>query len=318
MARREILLESGTNEVEFIEFLLGDQSFGVNVAKIREIITYNPASISAVPDAFHSVMGMFILRDATLPLIDLKKHMGVEEESTSNHQKVVLVCEFNDLINGFLVDGVNQIHRCSWDSIEPLSPFISQFSPSVTSSITIDKKNILLIDLEHIITDIYPATKLIYSEDDDPEHAMNIPKRHHEREHVHIILAEDSPIVRSSVKRITDEVGYTKITVFDNGEDAYRLVESLVEKAKKENRNVMDFLSAVVTDIEMPKMDGLTVCKKIKSDLNLTQMPVIIFSSLINDQMIAKCRSVGADSWANKLKIQDLIHTLDKLCLEPE
>jgi len=316
MARREILLESGTNEVEIIEFLLGSQSFGVNVAKVREILQYSPNSVTAVPDTFHSVMGMFILREATVSLIDLMAHIGLKHERSETDRKVVMVCEFNNMVNGFLVDGVVEIHRCSWSDITPISPFISQFGPSVTSSITINGRNILLLDLEHVITDIYPETKLIYSEEQDPEHANDIVERHVDREHVRVILAEDSPIVRSSVKKITTEVGYTNITMFDNGMDAYLAVVEEAEKAEQEGKNILEYLHAVVSDIEMPQMDGLTLCRKVKEELGLKELPVIIFSSLVNDQMIQKCKSVNADAWSNKLEVADLIHLLDRFCLK--
>lgn len=319
-----ILTESGTNEIEFVEFILGAQSFGINVAKVREIISYEPDNVTAVPETYHSVVGMFILRDSTLPLIDLKTHLGLEEskeamENDSGYQqKVVLVCEFNDMVNGFIVDGVNQIRRCSWEDILPLSSFISQYKPSITSSVTIDGNNILMVDLEHVLTDIYPETRLVYSEDKDPEHASNIEKRHREREKVHVILADDSPIVRASVKKITDEVGYTNISMHDNGLDAYNQVQELASIAASEGKDIQDYVNIVISDIEMPQMDGLTVTRKIKEDLGLKNLPVIIFSSLINEQMIAKCQHVGADGWANKLKVSDLVHILDKYCLDKE
>lgn len=323
MARSVILTESGTNEVEFVEFLLGSQSFGVNVAKVREIISHNPDTISAVPEAYPTVIGMFILRDSTIPLIDLKTHLEIktkksEEEKEENRQKVVLICEFNEMINGFLVDGVNQIHRCSWRDIIPLSSFISQYRPSITSSVTIDGNNILLVDLEHVLADIYPSARFMYSEEEDPRHAENIEAQHHDREKVRVLLADDSPIVRASVKKITDNVGYTNMSMYDNGLAIYNEVKEMAEKAGAEGKSILDYISVVVTDIEMPQMDGLTVARKIKEDLGLKTLPVIIFSSLISEKMIRKCKSVGADGWANKLKIDDLIHILDKFCLGKE
>jgi len=314
--RQQILTESGTNEVEIIEFLLGQQSFGINVSKIREIVTYDRSNVTAIPDAYHSVIGMLLLRDATLPLVDLKRHMGIAKSVTEDARQVVLVCEFNKMVNGFLVDGVRQIHRCSWGDITPLSPFLSYYKPGITSSITLDGKNILMVDLEHIMVDIYPETKLVYSEKSVEAHTLDIAKRHHEREETHIIFAEDSPIVRSSVRKVTDQAGYNQITIFDNGLDTYMEIQKLAEKAKAKGVGIGEFVTAVLTDIEMPKMDGLTLCRKIKEDLRLTHLPVIMFSSLINDQMILKCKSVGADGWADKLQVEELIHVLDRFCVE--
>ncbi|MBF0170707.1 MAG: chemotaxis protein CheW, partial [Nitrospinae bacterium] len=233
MANR-ILLESGTNEVEIIEFLVGGQGFGVNVAKVREIVPYNPAAITAVPEAYPSVLGMFILRDSTIPLIDLRQHLEVAlDPHKGDSPQVVMVCEFNEMVNGFLVDGVNQIHRCSWDAISPISTYISQYRPSVTSSIKIDDRNILLIDLEHIIADIYPETRMVYHEEEDPQHAPDIEHRHEEREQIKVILAEDSPIVRASVKKVLTQTGYTDLEMFDNGQDAYDRVVEKNDEAKR-------------------------------------------------------------------------------------
>jgi two-component system chemotaxis response regulator CheV len=312
MASNRILLESGTNEVEIIEFMLGEQSFGVNVAKVREIVPYNPQAITAVPESYPSVLGMFILRDSTIPLIDLSHHLAVDEHRTVEGHQVVMVCEFNEMVNGFLVDGVNQIHRCSWNEISPISSYISQHGPSVTSSVKIDERNILLIDLEHIIADIYPETRMVYHEEEDPQHAKNIEQAHEDRHKVKVIVAEDSPIVRASVKKVLSETGYTDLELFDNGLDAYEKVVEYHDRAKREGRPINDLLQVVVTDIEMPRMDGLTMCRKIKQELRLTSLPVIVFSSLINDQMIGKCKSVGADDYAHKLKIEDLVHILDR------
>lgn len=316
-----ILTESGTNEIEFVEFILCGQSFGINVAKVREIIPYKPDNVTAVPESYHSVAGMFILRDSTLPLIDLKAHLGLEDskeamESDSGYkQKVVLVCEFNDMVNGFIVDGVNQIRRCSWQDIMPLSSFISQYKPSITSSVTIDGNNVMMVDLEHVLTDIYPKTRMVYTEDKGPEQTSDVKLRRDERKKIHVILADDSSIVRASVKKIADEVGYTNISMHDNGLSAYNQVEEFASIAASEDVSILNYVNIVISDIEMPQMDGLTVTKKIKDELGLKNLPVIIFSSLISDQMVKKCKSVGADGWANKMKVSELVHILDKYCL---
>ncbi|MDH5637912.1 MAG: chemotaxis protein [Nitrospinota bacterium] len=314
--RQQILTESGTNEVEIIEFLLGRQSFGINVSKVREIVSFDRSSVTAVPEAYHSVIGMLLLRENTLPLVDLKKHMSLPNYAATDLRQVVLVCEFNKMVNGFLVDGVRQIHRCSWDQIIPLSPFLSYFKPGITSSITLDDQNVLMVDLEHIMVDIYPETKLVYSEEVVEDHNLDIAKRHHEREETHLIFAEDSPIVRQSVKKVTEQAGYNNMTVFDNGEDTYHEIQKMAEKARARGVGIGEYVTAVLTDIEMPRMDGLTLCRKIKEELRLTHLPVIMFSSLINDQMINKCKSVGADGWADKLQVEELIHVLDKFCVE--
>ena len=125
--KREILLETGTNEMEIIEFYLGTQSFGINVQKLKEIIPFDPTAVTAVPERGHSMLGTLLLRGSTIPLIDLKEHMGQRvKEPGEDLRQVVLVCEFNGRVNGFMVDGVNRIHRVSWEDVMPMPAFIDQ------------------------------------------------------------------------------------------------------------------------------------------------------------------------------------------------
>ena len=146
--KREMLLESGTNEMEIIEFYLSGQSFGINVQKLKEIIPYNVEQVTKIPDSSDSVLGTLLLRGATIPLIDLKMHLAQRFDKTDGEvREVVLVCEFNGRTNGFMVDGVNQIHRVNWSEVQPMAPFIDQYSPRFTGSINIDGREILIVDL---------------------------------------------------------------------------------------------------------------------------------------------------------------------------
>ncbi|MCF6179964.1 MAG: chemotaxis protein CheW, partial [Geopsychrobacter sp.] len=161
---REILLESGTNEMEIIEFYLGEQSFGINVQKLKEIIPFDIEQVTAIPDSAESVLGTLLLRGSTIPLVDLKRHLGqrYSKSSAEEVREVVLVCEFNGRTNGFMVDGVNQIHRVSWDQVQPMAQFIDQYRPRFTGSINLDGREILIVDLEHIVAEFDPESALDY------------------------------------------------------------------------------------------------------------------------------------------------------------
>ncbi|MBI4664810.1 MAG: chemotaxis protein CheV [Nitrospinae bacterium] len=306
MNGQEILLESGTNEFEIVEFFVGSQSYGVNVAKVREIIQYDGKSITPIPEHHPAMLGLYYLRNETFPLIDLASILKNEHVSNSD-RRVILVCEFNTLVNGFLVDGVRQIHRCSWESVKPVANFVSQYRPMITSTVHFEDRQILILDLEHIISTIYPQSAVTYDED-------NLPASSLRREEAQIIVAEDSPLIRDAVIKILKKVGYTNLTVFTNGKDAFAKVMEIKEEAESQRVPIKKFISGILTDIEMPQMDGLTLCRKVKMDAGI-DLPVIMFSSMINEQMAMKCREVGANAYTTKPQTSQLIELIDQYFL---
>ncbi len=314
--RQEILLESGTNEVEIIEFRLGTQSFGINVAKVREIIPYKDDDLTPIPDCHLSVMGMVTLRSRNIPIVNLNTHLNRPQADVDPNRRVVLICEFNELVTGFLVDGVNQIHRASWDSLKPMSAMMGGDNTRLTGSINIDEREILVLDVERIVTEIDPSTKMTYSDEDL---AVENASLHTvtTREQVRLILAEDSMVIRVSIEQILKKVGYLEVASFDNGKAAYEEIVRRKESAEKRGQPLSDVLTCLVTDIEMPQMDGLTLTKKVKKELKLP-VRVVIFSSLINEQMAIKCRDVGADAYITKPKAKTLVALIDRLTLEAD
>jgi len=154
----EILLESGTNEVEILEFFLGDQGFGINIAKIAQILPFDRAKLTVIPHSSPAFMGALLWQGRTIPLIDLKGFLHQSQQTIE--QPIVLVTEFNGVKNGFLTDGVNRIHRVSWGAISPMGPLLDRYSSACTGSIHIQDKDILLIDFEFIIASINPETSI--------------------------------------------------------------------------------------------------------------------------------------------------------------
>lgn len=301
----DILLDSGTNEVEILEFILGDQSFGINVAKVIQIIAYDDSHLTELPEVESSILGVLQWREHSVSLIDLNGALR-RKTKTGTERPIVLVTNFNAATNGFLIDSVNRIHRLSWDQIDPPSEFIEQYSSSITGSIHMDGREIQLIDFECIIAELFPETKL--------EFELDIPEAKSElkRENTKIIFAEDSKLIRTTMTSVLKKAGFN-ITVFENGKDALKHITRLKKKAEKDGKNITDLLNLVITDIEMPQMDGLTVCKLLKTELKLSDIPVIIFSSLINEQMKYKCVEVGADAYITKPQAATLVNMIDKL-----
>ncbi|MFH1842196.1 MAG: chemotaxis protein CheV [bacterium] len=317
MNQEGILLESGTNEVEILEFLLRGQSFGVNVAKIQAIVQYDESQVTKIPQSHHALIGMLDFRSVIIPLIDLTEEFEIQGcennriDENMQERRVVLVLEFNNEVSAVLADGVNRIHRISWEGIKPLSPVLSRHSSAFTGSTTIDNREILLFDLEKVLADILPHNKLTPNMADVTEDSLDIS-----RASKRVLLAEDSNFIRESLTQYLQAHGYTGVMAYRDGKAALNAIKKIKQEAEAEGESIAQRLDIVVTDIEMPKMDGLTLCKNIKEILGGKHLPVVMFSSLINEQMAAKCPSVGADIWISKPQFAQLVKIIDDLSLK--
>ncbi len=315
--KREILLESGTNEMEIIEFYVGSQPLGINVQKLKEIISYDEDNLTVLPGSQPTMLGVLMMRGTNIPLIDLKQHLkprNKEKTAPSDKRPVVLVCEFNHRINGFKVDDVNRIHRIRWSEVQPLAQFIDQFRPRFTGSVNIDGREILILDLEYIIGEFDPDSVLRVEEDHEMDKTgiEELKAAAPLRKDKIILMAEDSNAIRTNLKKILQDMGYTKLEAFVDGESCYKRIWEIKHAAEKAGETIDQHLNLVISDIEMPKMDGLTLCRKIKEDLGYKKLPVLLFSSLINPPMALKCDSVGADGYASKPEIAKLIRLMDE------
>ena len=320
--KQGILLESGTNEIELIEFYLGSQSFGINVHKLREIIPYDESKTTSLPESPPSVVGTFLVRGSTIPQIDLNVHLNRDPEVIAAEaglgRKVVLVCEFNRCVNGFLVDGVNQIYRISWQNIQPLSTVIGRYKPRFTGSFNIDGREIIVVDLEHIVAELDPEAGLSYlpSQEDEAAGAESELSLVERRGQQRLFIAEDSAIIRDSIVRLLSIAGYIQVSSFVDGEECYQEIMKLKRQLANGDNALGQSFDLLISDIEMPKMDGLTLCRRIKEDSMLKTIPVIMFSSLITEQMVHHCNQVGADGYMSKPQINELVKMIDSFLLK--
>ena len=285
-----ILLESGTNELEVLEFTLGNNHYGINVAKIREILTYQP--VTPVPNSHPSVEGIFMPRDTMITVVNLKRCLGMPEDG--ENKGLFIITNFNKLNIAFHVDAVIGIHRVSWESIiKPDSTINTENNSASTGVIKMDDKLIIILDFEKIVSDISPETGLKVSDVD------NMVSR--ERCDSPILIAEDSPLLSRLITDCLKKAGYTNLIVTMNGQEAWdKLTE--FEKAG----NVREKVHCIITDIEMPQMDGHRLTKLIKCDPEFSRIPVVIFSSLITDKLRHKGESVGADDQISKPEVTQL------------
>lgn len=295
-----ILLESGTNELEIVEFEVANNKFGINVIKVKEII--QPIPVTFIPHVHPHVEGIIQLRGEVLPVVDMLKVLGIPTENRNPQQKYI-VAEFNKQRVVFHVDNVTQIHRISWDQIEKPSDMYQGGTSQVIGVIKSQEEMILLLDFERIMVDINPESSI------SVDAVKKLGKR--ERTEKKVVIAEDSPLLRKLLFDTMNEAGYVNTEFFENGRDAYEYLETLAKADKQIEKHVQ----LVITDIEMPQMDGHHLTKKIKSHSDLKKLPVIIFSSLITDDLRHKGEQVGAEEQISKPEIAELILRMDKLIL---
>lgn len=296
----EILLDAGTNELEVLVFRLGDRGFGVNVAKVREVI--QPPEIIEVPNRHPSVMGLITLRGSTLTLIDLRSHLVISEASDlEDENRTVIVTDFNGIRIAFLVDKVERIHRISWEKVLPI-PNISfnaqnDFSTMgcTTGSIDLDGRLVLMLDFESISDSILSQDKLHVESVENPDGVDRASKR--------VIFVEDSPFMRNQIQNILRNSGYEKLEVYSDGLAAWNAIE-------REDEAPID---AIVSDIEMPRMDGLHLTKLIKNSPRHKHIPVVLFSSLISEDNANKGVQVGANVQIPKPELPEMVRLIDRI-----
>ena len=296
-----ILLESGTNELEILEFKVSGNYYGINVAKVKEIMKYQ--SLTPIPNGHPNLEGAFNTRGETISIINLAKCLGMKEEADSD-KDMFLLTGFNDLSSGFHVNEVVGIHRVNWSQIIKPDSMISNSKSSITTGIiNIEGKLVILLDFEKIVADISPEVGIKLSEIDQlGERSKNDAP---------IIYAEDSQLLSTLIYDGLTKAGYTRIMPTNNGLELWEILQSY-KKAGTLKENV----ACVVTDIEMPQMDGHRLLKLIKNDPELKDIPVIIFSSLINDDMKRKGESLGADAQLSKNDMGEFIKKLDEILKE--
>ena len=292
----KILLENGTNELEVLEFELDGNAYGINVAKIKEIIPYQ--KVTPVPNSHPSIEGIFMPRDTMITAIDLKNCLqrGVSEEGG-----LFIITNFNKLDIAFHVDAVKGIHRISWEQIiKPGATVSTSEDSSSTGIVKLDNRLVIILDFEKIVSDINPETGLKISEIDD----MGV----RQRSNVPILIAEDSVLLNKLIVDSLKKAGYDNLIHTQNGQEAYDVIQ-----ACKADGTLKDHVQCVITDIEMPLMDGHRLTKLIKSDDETKDIPVVIFSSLVNDEMKRKGEALGADAQLSKPEIANLVRIIDDL-----
>lgn len=300
MNQTDILLESGTNELEVVMFTIADETFGINVLKVREII--QPIPITPIPRSHPNVEGVIRLREEVIPVIDLAKVLNLEPSEDPKKDKFI-VSELNQTLVAFHVHDVSRIHRLSWTQIEKPNEFSTGTEAYAIGIIKLDEKMAFLLDFEKILVEI------------NPDSGVNIDKLKvlgpRERSEKRLLVAEDSAVLRKMLEDTLFEAGYENVRFFENGQLAWDYLSKLAE----EEENPLEHIQLIITDIEMPQMDGHHLTSRIKDHSKLKEIPVVIFSSLITQDLYHKGQRVGASAQVSKPQIVNLVEEIDRLIL---
>ncbi|MEO0512245.1 MAG: chemotaxis protein [Planctomycetota bacterium] len=298
----DILLEAGTNEFEVLVFRLGDGLFGVNVAKVREVVRWQP--LSETPHRHASVLGMINLRGQVIGVVELKKHLGIGDIDPDHRDTRVIVTEFNGIRTGFAVDHVEQIHRVAWSLVKRAPDFDhlhgshAVTASSCTGMIELDDKLVLMIDFESVADAILNEERLHL---DGVDNDLGVDRASHK-----VLIAEDSPFMRDLMQKVFLASGYAQAEFYEDGLSAWNRLSQLEADGVE--------VAAVVSDIEMPQIDGLNLCRRIKSSSGTLQNArVVLFSSLISADNLKKGEQVGADAQVAKPDLADTVRLVDRV-----
>ena len=296
--KKGILLESGTNEIEIMEFTIDGNLYGINVAKVREIMMSAP--VKAMPHAHPAVEGVFKPRDIVLTVVNLPKYLD-GDAAQKGEKDIFIVTNFNKMYIAFRVHTVVGISRISWKDIQKPDSTVSGSDDGVTTGIAQCRGELVtILDFEKIVAEIAPQTSIQMSEIDR--------MGYRECREMPILVAEDSILLSKMIEEALHKSGYINVTMFPNGQELWDYLESI-----EKSGNIRQKVALVITDIEMPQMDGHRLTKLIKTSPSFKHLPVVIFSSLISEEMRIKGKQLGADEQLSKPEIGHLVNIMDHL-----
>ncbi len=299
---------AGTNRLEVLLFSLGkdkktgrDEVFGINVFKVREVM--HVPEITHAPDMPESVEGMVSLRGSMVPVINLQKYCGVDADEGP---KILMITEYNKNVQGFLVHSVDNIERLDWDEVKaPPAMLTSRLGGLVTAvAELVNKQLVMIMDVEKVLAD----TAALY----DADSLYDGIKKHDKSEHITVLFADDSVVARDQIQNTLERMGFNFI-ISKNGAEAWERLKEIADKAGATGREISEYVNMILTDVEMPEMDGYVLTRKIKADPRFKDIPVIMHSSLTAEANQALGKGVGADAYVPKFQPAELSAMLEKM-----
>ena len=302
---------AGTNKLEILLFSLGEdgrtgrrETFGINVFKVREVM--RTPEITAAPDMPAAVKGMVSLRGVLVPVVDLAEYIGIGSESKRD---IMIVTEYNGHTQGFLVEGVDTILRLDWAQMRVPPEMLNANLGGLVTAVTelADGRLIMMLDVERVLAET--------AKYDDGFAFESIPEVN--REDLTVVFADDSSVARGQIERTLKAMNVRYIACI-NGRAAWDELQKIATIAQTSGRQVKDMVQLVLTDVEMPEMDGYILTKNIKSDARFAGIPVIMHSSLSSGSNQQLGLSIGVDEYVPKFEPMRLAETLTRLLLRGE
>lgn len=304
--------EKTINELKILEFQvnktiregkISEGYYAINVLKIQRIINM-PETVVQVPSAHPSIMGIITMEDTSIPVIDLTKSLQREVDGVPPSK--VIITEFSGRLHGFAVHSVVRIHNVGWKDVKHPPELVEHERVYTIGVIKLEKNVIQLLDFERIVSDINPELGI---------KGENIEFADIDRSNKHILIAEDSAFIRSSLKHTLTKAGYD-VAVAVDGKDAYDKLEEYALQINSTDRSIKELVNLVIADLEMPQFDGRQLVRMIRGNPAMQDMPIVIFSSLINEDYEKKREEMGVDAVIGKPKIKELVGIVDELMLK--
>ncbi len=297
MKRAEILMETGTNEIEIMKFTICDEVYGINVAKVKEIMLSDRAK--AVPGSHTVVEGVFKPRDKMITIVDLPLYL-TNESHPIEEKHLLIITHFNKVDIAFRVHSVLGIERMSWENVKKLDSTLANGQDGLATGIAeCNGELIVILDFEKIVADIEKTVAL----DVDAVEEVIDADRHKYR----ILIAEDSELLASLITQALVKADYKNFIRFNNGKELWEHLNTIDSNSLREDANL------IITDLEMPQMDGHRLIKLVRNSSKFNKIPILIFSSIMSEQMEIKGRELGADAQLSKPEIVNLINIIQIL-----
>jgi len=294
---------AGANRLEVLLFSLGfdentgrEEVFGINVFKVREVL--NSPAITHAPDMPPAVAGLVSLRGVMVPVVNVAKFCGMQ---CKKEPGVLIVTEYNKQTQALLVDSVEHILRMEWNEIKVPPPMLAHRFGGLLTAVTEieDSRIVMILDVERVLSETDQFGN-------DIDELQGIEKLDGE---MTILYADDSSMARKQIEKTLTHLGVNFIAT-RNGSEAWKVLEDLKHRANTSEKPITDFVTAVLTDVEMPEMDGYVLTKKIKNDTMLQKLPVLMHSSLSADANVSIGKAVGADIYVPKFSSKELSDSL--------
>ena len=298
---------AGANQMELLLFKLGtNEMFGINVFKVREVMKL--PTLTQIPEADSRIVGIANVRGIMIPVMGLARSLGLGVEGNGRpgtagaSQPSLIVSEYNGSLQGFLVAGVDRIIRFSWSAIKTPPAIVKENSKGAVTAVTMldDGRMVLILDVEKVLSDICPR-----SDDEVFAGVVAIP----ELQSKCVLCADDSSVARTQIRKVLDRLGMSYIMT-TTGEEAWTKLQALADQATLEGKERVDYIQCILSDIEMPEMDGFTLTKHIRADPRLAHLPVVLHSSLTGVCNMEKGKVVGASDYITKFDAKVLSQKL--------